>query len=87
VLRVAFQATEAVENAELIGCFARGADPAVLAQLGPRPAGASEWSLEIPAARGFVRLRIIAKSQARPAPGPPGPKHFLTSAILLDADG
>jgi len=34
--------------------------------------------------RGFVRLRIIAQSPDRLAPGPPGPRHFLTSAILLD---
>jgi hypothetical protein len=36
---------------------------------------------------GIVRLRLVAQSHERPAPGPPGPKHFLTSAILLDADG
>ena len=86
VLRVVFEATEAVEKAELIGQWQPNAAPAVLECLGPRPAGRSEWTLEIPSdAQGFVRLRIIAESRARPAPGPPAPKHFLTSAILLDA--
>ena len=86
VLRVAFEATEAVEKAELIGQWQPNAAPAVLGCLGPRPAGRSEWTLEIPPdAQGFVRLRIIAESRARPAPGPPAPKHFLTSAIFLDA--
>ena len=85
VLRVVFEATEAVEKAELIGQWQPNAAPAVLECLGPRPAGRSEWTLEIPPdAQGFVRLRIIAESHARPAPGPPAPKHFLTSAILLD---
>ena len=86
VLRVAFEATEEVEKAELIGRWQPNAAPAVLECLGPRPAGSCEWMLEIPPdAQGFVRLRIIAESRARPAPGPPAPKHFLTSAILLDA--
>jgi len=86
VLRVVFEATEAVERAELIGLWQPNAAPAVLECLGPRPPGSSEWTLEIPpAAQGFVRLRIIAESHVRPAPGPPAPKHFLTSAILLDA--
>ena len=86
VLRVAFEATEAVERAELIGLWQPKAAPAVLECLGPRPPGSSEWTLEIPPdAQGFVRLRIIAESRERPAPGPPAPKHFLTSAILLDA--
>ena len=85
-MRVAFEATEAVEKAELIGQWQPNAAPAVLECLGPRPAGRSEWTLEIPPdAQGFVRLRIIAESRARPAPGPPAPKHFLTSAIFLDA--
>ena len=86
VLRVAFEATEAVEKTELIGQWQPNAAPAVLECLGPRPPGSSEWTLEIPPdAQGFVRLRIIAESRARPAPGPPAPKHFLTSAILLYA--
>ena len=86
VLCVAFEATEEVEKAELIGRWQPNAAPAVLECLGPRPAGSCEWMLEIPPdAQGFVRLRIIAESRARPAPGPPAPKHFLTSAILLDA--
>ena len=86
VLRVAFEATEAVEKVELIGRWQPNAAPAVLECLGSRPAGSCEWTLEIPAdAQGFVRLRIIAESRVRPAPGPPAPKHFLTSAILLDA--
>ena len=86
VLRVAFEATEAIEKAELIGRWQPSAAPAVLERRGPRPAGSCEWMLEIPPdAQGFVRLRIIAESRARPAPGPPAPKHFLTSAILLDA--
>ena len=86
VLRVAFEATEAIEKAELIGQWQPNAAPAVLECLGPRPTGSCEWMLEIPPdAQGFVRLRIIAESRARPAPGPPAPKHFLTSAILLDA--
>ena len=87
VLRVVFEATEAVEKAELIGQWQPNAAPAVLECLGPRPAGSCEWLLEIPPdAQGFVRLRIIAESRVRPAPGPPAPKHFLTSAIFLDAD-
>jgi len=87
-LRVAFAATEAIAAAELIGRYNAIDPPAVLARLGPRPDGATEWTVEIPAAaRGFVRLRIIAQSPDRPAPGPPGPRHFLTSAILLDAGG
>ena len=86
VLRVAFEATEAVEKAELIGQWQPNAAPAVLECLGPWPTGRSEWTLEIPPdAQGFVRLRTIAESRARPAPGPPAPKHFLTSAIFLDA--
>ena len=86
VLRVAFEATEAVEKTELIGQWQPNAAPAVLECLGSRPPGSFEWTLEIPPdAQGFVRLRIIAESHARPAPGPPAPKHFLTSAILLDA--
>ena len=86
VLRVAFEATEAVEKAELIGQWRPSAAPAVIECLGPQPLGSSEWTLEIPPdAQGFVRLRIIAESRARPAPGPPAPKHFLTSAIFLDA--
>ena len=86
VLYVAFEATEAVERAELIGLWQSNAAPAVLECLGPLPPGSSEWTLEIPPdAQGFVRLRIIAESHVRPAPGPPAPKHFLTSAILLDA--
>ena len=86
VLRVAFEATEAVEKVELIGRWQPNAAPAVLEGLGSRPAGSCEWTLEIPAdAQGFVRLRVIAESRMRPAPGPPAPKHFLTSAILLNA--
>ena len=86
VLRAAFEATEAIEKVELIGRWQPNAAPAVLECLGARPAGSCEWMLEIPPdAQGFVRLRIIAESRARPAPGPPAPKHFLTSAILLDA--
>ena len=86
VLRVVFEATEAVERAELIGQWQPNVAPAVLEFLGPRPAGRSEWTVEIPPdAQGFLRLRIIAESRDRPAPGPPAPKHFLTSAILLDA--
>ena len=86
VLRVAFEATEAVEKAELIGRWQPNAAPAVLECLGPRPAGSCEWMLEIPSdAQGFVRLRIIAESWGRPAPGPSAPKHFFTSAIFLDA--
>ena len=86
VLHVVFEATEAIEKVELIGQWQPNAVAAVLECLGPRPAGRSEWTLEIPAdAQGFVRLRIIAESRMRPAPGPPAPKHFLTSAILLDA--
>ena len=85
VLRVVFEATEAVERVELIGQWQPNVAPAVLECLASRPAGRCEWTLEIPAdAQGFVRLRIIAESRARPAPGPPAPKHFLTSAILLD---
>ncbi len=86
VLHVAFEATEAVEKAELIGQWQPNAAPAVLDRLNSQPAGRCEWTLEIPPdAEGFVRLRIIAESRVRPAPGPPAPKHFLTSAILLDA--
>ena len=86
VLRVVFEATEEIERVELIGRWQPNAAPAVLECLASRPAGRCEWTLEIPAdAQGFVRLRIIAESRARPAPGPPAPKHFLTSAILLDA--
>ena len=86
VLRVAFEATEAVEKVELIGRWQPNAAPAVLECLDSRPAGSCEWTLEIPPdAQGFVRLRVIAESRVRPAPGPPAPKHFLTSAILLDA--
>ena len=86
VLSAAFEATEAIERAELIGRWQPNTAPAVLERLGPLPAGSCEWTLEIPPdAQGFVRLRIIAESRARPAPGPPAPKHFLTSAILLDA--
>ncbi len=86
VLRVAFEATEAVEKTELIGQWQPNVAPAVLECLGPQPLGSSEWTLEIPPdAEGFVRLRIIAESRVRPAPGPPAPKHFLTSAIFLDA--
>ena len=86
VLHVVFEATEAVEKTELIGRWQPDAVPAVLECLGPRSAGRSEWTLEIPPdAQGFVRLRIIAESRARPAPGPPAPKHFFTSAILLAA--
>ena len=86
VLRVAFEATEAIEKVELIGRWQPDAAPAVLECLGPRPAGSCEWTLEIPSdAEGFVRLRIVAESRVRPAPGPPAPKHFFTSAIFLDA--
>ena len=86
VLRVVFEATEAIEKVELIGQWQPDAAPAVLECLGPRTAGGCEWTLEIPPdAQGFVRLRIIAESRVRPAPGPPAPKHFLTSAIFLDA--
>ena len=86
VLRVVFEATEAVEKAELIGRWQPNAAPAVLEGLGSRPAGSCEWTLEIPPdAEGFVRLRIIAESRVRPAPGPPAPKCFFTSAIILDA--
>ena len=86
VLSAAFEATETIERAELIGRWQPNTAPAVLERLGPLPAGSCEWTLEIPPdAQGFVRLRIIAESRARPAPGPPAPKHFLTSAILLDA--
>ncbi len=84
-LRVAFAATEAVEKVELIGQWQPNVAPTVLECLESRPAGRCEWTLEIPAdAQGFVRLRIIAESWVRPAPGPPAPKHFLTSAIFLD---
>ena len=86
VLRVVFAAIEAVEKVELIGCYRPDAAPDVLECMGPRPAGRSEWTLDIPPdAQGFVRLRIIAESRERPAPGPPAPKHFFTSAILLAA--
>ena len=86
VLRVVFEATEAIEKVELIGQWQPNVAPAVLECLASRPAGRCEWTLEIPPdAQGFVRLRIIAESRVRPAPGPPAPKHFLTSAIFLDA--
>ena len=85
-MRVVFEATEAIEKVELIGRWQPNAAPAVLECLESRPAGRCEWTLEIPPdAQGFVRLRIIAESRVRPAPGPSAPKHFLTSAILLDA--
>ncbi len=86
ILRVVFEATEAIEKVELIGQWQPNVAPAVLECLESRPAGSCEWTLEIPSdAQGFVRLRIIAESRVRPAPGPPAPKHFLSSAILLDA--
>ena len=86
VLHVAFEATEAIEKVDLIGQWQPNVAPAVLECLESRPAGSCEWTLEVPPdAQGFVRLRIIAESRVRPAPGPPAPKHFFTSAILLDA--
>ncbi len=49
-----------------------------------------DWNApaEIPApARGLVLVRVIAYNSDWPAPEPPGPRHFLMSAILLDAGG
>ena len=37
-----------------------------------------------PGACGHLRLRVVSASVERPAPSPPGPKGFFTSAILLE---
>ena len=85
-LTIVLDASEDLDDIELIGHFTGAELPALLHSFGPRKGGRTELSFEIPPrARGYVRLRATTASRKRPMPGPDGPKLFQTSAILLDA--
>ena len=68
VLHVAFEATEAVERAELIGLWQPNAAPAVLECLGPRPA----WEFRMDAGNPARCPGLCASAHNRREPRAPG---------------
>ena len=86
VLSIVFEARETLSNVDLIGRLSPDQAPALLHSFGLQQQGRIELKFKIPPhSSGYVRFRAVATSRARPVPGPPGPKLFLSSAILLDS--
>jgi hypothetical protein len=78
-----FEITETVRRVDWIACCGDGG-VGVVSSRHDLPPGRHRLEWEVPAgARGFVRVRALAASQQRPAPGPTGPKAFLSSPIYL----
>ena len=85
VLRIRLDSDEEVGSVTLIGRLATGDSSSVLVSFGPQPAGPLQLEFAVPpGACGHLRLRVVSASVERPAPSPPGPKGFFTSAILLE---
>lgn len=84
VLEIEIEVAEPVAALDVIGTCARGQAPRIVRSIGQQPEGRVQFHVPLPAdADGFVRLRAVAADQTRPPPGPPAPRLFLSSAILL----
>ena len=83
-LRLELTCAEPLRALDVIGQWSPDQPPDLRHAFGAQPEGKLCRELSIPAgARGFLRLRAIAARDDRPPPGPPAPRLFLSSAILL----
>jgi hypothetical protein len=84
-LRIRLDSEEEIRSLCLIGRLAPGDSSSVLTSFGPQRAGPLQLEFAVPpGACSHLRLRVISARVERPAPGPPGPKGFFTSAILIE---